>query len=313
MHVLTLEGVEKRYGDVVALAGVDLTVERGEVVALLGANGAGKTTAFEIVLGLVRPSAGSARVLGGAPGKTARARIGAMLQGAGLPEQVTVTELVRLIACSYPASLPVTQALGRVGLTDRADRTVTSLSGGERQRLLLAMAIVAAPELLLLDEPTAAMDVETRYAFWTQARASAREGATIVFATHDLAEADAIADRVVVLQAGRVIADAAPAVLKRSVAASVMQFTTNAPVTSLKALPGVERVEVADAAPAGVTSPDMRRVSVYTADTERTLVPLIHAGYRTAKLRITDAELEDAFLHLTNGDPRLATASKASR
>jgi ABC-2 type transport system ATP-binding protein len=209
MTVLEMRDVRKDYGGVAALTGLDLTVEAGQVVAVLGPNGAGKTTAFELALGLGRPTSGTVEVLGAAPG-TQRGRTGAMLQGAGLPEQVTVRELVRLIGRSYPVALPVDDVLDSTALADRADRTVTALSGGERQRLLLALALIGVPELLLLDEPTAAMDVASRRSFWEQARQSAADGATVVFATHDLTEASAVADRVVVLAAGRVIADATP-------------------------------------------------------------------------------------------------------
>ncbi|MFD1506151.1 ABC transporter ATP-binding protein [Georgenia yuyongxinii] len=212
MTVIEMTGITKSYGDVRALDTLDLVVARGEIVALLGPNGAGKTTAFEVLLGLVRPTAGHVRVLGAEPG-TLPGRIGAMLQAAGLPEQVTVRELVRLIGRSYPRALPVAEVLHRTSLTTRAGRTVTALSGGERQRLLLALALVGAPELLLLDEPTAAMDVASRRSFWRQARASVADGATVLFATHDLTEAEAVADRVVVLAGGRVRADAPPAQL----------------------------------------------------------------------------------------------------
>ncbi|WP_205707955.1 ATP-binding cassette domain-containing protein [Kineococcus vitellinus] len=209
MDVIEMDGVVKTYGTVRAVDGLDLRVRQGEVVALLGPNGAGKSTTFELLLDLVRPTAGRVRVLGGEPA-AARARTGAMLQSAGLPEQVTVRELVRLVGHAYPRHLPVAEVLGRTGLTTRATRTVTALSGGERQRLLLALALVGEPDLLLLDEPTAAMDVLARRAFWAQARAATAAGATILFATHDLTEAAAHADRVVVLAAGRCVADAAP-------------------------------------------------------------------------------------------------------
>ncbi|WP_432494778.1 ABC transporter ATP-binding protein [Kineococcus gypseus] len=212
MDVIAMSGVVKSYGDVRALDGLDLRVERGLVVALLGANGAGKTTTFELLLDLVRPTAGRVEVLGGPPG-AARGRVGAMLQSAGLPEQVTVRELVRLVGRAHPRALQVHEVLARTGLGTRARRTVTALSGGERQRLLLALALVGQPELLLLDEPTAAMDVLSRRAFWEQARAAAAGGATVLFATHDLAEVAAFADRAVVLAGGRVVADGAPASL----------------------------------------------------------------------------------------------------
>ena len=205
MTVLEMRDVRKEYGEVTALDGMDLAVEQGEIVAVLGPNGAGKTTTFELLLGLIRPTTGSVRVLGEEPGPRVRGRIGAMLQSAGLPEQVTVRELVRLIGRSYPQMLDVDDVLASTGLTKRARRAVTTLSGGERQRVLLALALVGAPQLLLLDEPTAAMDVAAKRTFWEQARAL--DDATIVFATHDLAEAAAVADRVLVVSQGRLVAD----------------------------------------------------------------------------------------------------------
>jgi ABC-2 type transport system ATP-binding protein len=207
MTVLEMHDVHKHYRGAIALDGLDLAVERGEIVAVLGPNGAGKTTAFELFLGLVRPTSGSVSVLGRAPGGPVRGRVGAMLQSAGLPEQVTVRELVRLVGRSYPRALATDDVLARTALTRRADRTVTTLSGGERQRLLLALALVGAPEVLLLDEPTAAMDVASRRTFWDQARASVADGVTILFATHDLTEAATVADRVLVVSAGRLVAD----------------------------------------------------------------------------------------------------------
>lgn len=212
MTVIELSGVTKQYGSVRALDGLDLRVERGEIVALLGPNGAGKTTTFELLLDLTRPTEGRVEVLDGPPSR-ARGRIGAMLQSAGLPDQVTVRELVRLIGRSYPSAVPTDEVLQRVNLTARATRTVTTLSGGERQRLLLALALIGEPELLLLDEPTAAMDVVSRRSFWAQARAAVGHGATILFATHDMTEAQTVADRILVVARGRLLADGTPAEL----------------------------------------------------------------------------------------------------
>ncbi|WP_432487349.1 ABC transporter ATP-binding protein [Kineococcus sp. SYSU DK018] len=237
MAAIEMTGVVKTHGPVRALDGIDLRVDEGEIVALLGPNGAGKSTAFDVLLDLVRPTAGRVEVLGGPPA-AARGRVGAMLQSAGLPEQVTVRELVRLVGRAHPRALPVDEVLARTGLTSRAGRTVTALSGGERQRLLLALALVGQPELLLLDEPTAAMDVLSRRSFWSQARAAAG-GATLLFATHDLAEAAAAADRVVVLAAGRVVADGTPASLAGNgdLETAFLDLTLQSPLTH----PGAQR------------------------------------------------------------------------
>jgi ABC-2 type transport system ATP-binding protein len=301
MTALEFDRVRKTYGNTHALDGIDLRIEPGELVALLGPNGAGKTTAFELLLGLSRPSSGRVRVLGARPGgRTIVGRLGAMLQGAGLPESVTVRELVRLIGRSYPRSRPVDAVLDRVGLASRRDRRVTDLSGGERQRLLLATAIVGAPEVLLLDEPTAAMDVAAKRQFWSQARASVADGTTILFATHDLAEADENAERVVVLRDGRVLADATPAELKRLVHGKVAQFVTDVPTAVLAALPGGGPVEPGDSGDSGQGS--ARRVRVHTGSPERLVASLMDGGRLIGDLTVLDADLEDAFVHLIDTD-----------
>jgi ABC-2 type transport system ATP-binding protein len=204
-------GVAKRYGRVDALRELDLRIPRGQIVALLGSNGSGKSTTFELLLGLVRPSAGVVYVLGERPGGPVRRHIGAMLQSGELPEAVTVTELVGLIGRSYPAAVPTGPLLARLGLAAKRNALVSSLSGGERQRVRLAMALVGAPRLLLLDEPTVAMDLTAREEFWRQVHTSVGGGATLLFATHDLHEAFAQADRVVMLHRGRIVADGTPA------------------------------------------------------------------------------------------------------
>lgn len=297
MSVIELHQVGKTYADVRALHQVDLSVERGEIVALLGPNGAGKSTLFELLLGLIRPSSGEISVLGGAPGGRRRSQVGAMLQRAGFPDQATVAEMVRLIGRSYPASLRVDDVLHRVGLVDQRSRTVGVLSGGERQRLLLALAIVGGPDLLLLDEPTAAMDLDGRHGFWEQARAGVGRGVTLMFATHDLAEADAVADRVVLLAKGRVVADATPTQLKQLVAGTVLTFETDAPRETIAALPGVERVQLADDQPA--PSESRSQFVVWASHAEAVVVPLVSAGHQLHGLSVQEADLESAFAQLT--------------
>lgn len=301
MAVLELEQVGVRFGDVVALDRVETTVGCGEVVAVLGANGAGKSTLFDVLLGLLRPTDGAVRVFGRAPGGGRRPRVGAMLQNAGLPGQISVAELVRLVGRSYPSRVAGDEVLARVGLATKRDRTVEVLSGGERQRLLLAMAIVGEPELLVLDEPTAAMDVDARRGFWERARASVGDGVTLVFATHDLAEADAVADRVLLLQRGRLVADASPAVLKRQVARVAVTVATDASLQVVAGWDGVERVEesrVGELLDAAV--PDgLRQLQVWADAAEHVVVPLVQGGYRMRGLSVDEADLEDAFAQLT--------------
>jgi ABC-2 type transport system ATP-binding protein len=234
MNAVSMRGVSKTYGDVAALTDTSFDVTEGEAVALLGPNGAGKSTLFELMLGLIQPTTGSLRVLGEVPGGDVRHRVGAMLQDGGLPGQVTVAELVRLVGRSYPSMLPVDEVLARTGLSDRRRRRISALSGGERQRTLLAAATIGVPALLLLDEPTSAMDLEGRRSFWAHTRASIRDGATLVFATHDLREAEAIADRVLLLQDGRLVADGTTAELLRDTGSddletAYLRLTSNEP------------------------------------------------------------------------------------
>ena len=206
-----LDGVSRRFGAITAVDGVSLDIEPGETVALLGPNGAGKTTTVEMLLGLLRPDAGSVRLFGGPPADAvAQGRVGAMLQDAGLPQWATVAELVDLIRGMYPDPLSLEEALRVSELGPVARRRTERLSGGQRQRLRLAMAVAGNPELLVLDEPTAALDVEARRTFWERARAWVSQGRVLLFATHRLEEAEAVADRVAVISRGRLVADGTP-------------------------------------------------------------------------------------------------------
>lgn len=301
MSVVELSSVRKVYRDAVALEGVDLAIGDGEVVALLGPNGAGKSTLFELVLGLVAPSAGTVRVLGQLPGGSVRARVGAMLQHAGLPDHVTVIDVVRLVARSYPAAVPPNVVVDQVGLTHRRRHRVATLSGGERQRLLLAIALVGDPEVLVLDEPTAAMDLDARRRFWTHVRAAAGRGATLMFATHDLSEAETVADRVVLFDRGRVVADARPADLKRHVSGCVVTVATDAPPARIAALPGVGAV--ASARRPRVETKGLPRFAVTASDALSVVVPLVRAGHEVTELTVSEASLAAAFERLTGSDP----------
>jgi ABC-2 type transport system ATP-binding protein len=213
--IVTFDDVTRRYGSLTALDRLGLRIEPGETVALLGPNGAGKTSAVELLLGLGTPDQGVVRLFGGRPADAvARGQVGAMLQDAGLPTGVTVTELINLIGGLYPDPLPLGDALRLCDLEQVADRRVERLSGGQRQRVRLALALAGNPELLVLDEPTAALDVQARRAFWQRLHAGVAAGRTVLFATHHLEEADAAADRVVVLARGRLVADGTPEQIK---------------------------------------------------------------------------------------------------
>src|SRR5919112_2297396 len=228
---LALTDLTVRHGDVLAVDGLDLHIARGETVALLGPNGAGKSTTVSAVLGLLHPDAGTVRVLGRAPSDAVRAGcVGAMLQHGGLPGEARVGEVLHLVRRSYgraglAGAWPLDDLVATTGIGGLLGRDVDALSGGQRQRVVLAPAPAGQPPLLLLDEPTSAMDVEGRRAFWTTMRGLADRGTTVVFATHHLEEADAVADRVVVVAGGRVVADGTAAEVKAGGATRRISFT----------------------------------------------------------------------------------------
>ncbi len=208
-------GVTKSYGEVQALRGLDFTIHPGELVALLGANGAGKTTAVRILLGLATPTAGSARVFGGDPRDAAsRTRVGAVLQTARVPETLRVREHIHLFSSYYPSPLPMAEVIEAAGLAGLEKRKYGDLSGGQQKRVLYALAICGNPDLLILDEPTVGLDVEARRSLWKQIRLFIARGKSVLLTTHYLAEAEALADRAVVIHRGVVVAEGTPAEIK---------------------------------------------------------------------------------------------------
>ncbi len=287
--VLELEGVTKSYGPVEALTQFDLTVEAGEIVGVLGPNGAGKTTAISIMLGLRRPTTGSVRVFGEAPeSREARGRMGAMLQESGVPATLTVEELIRLFGAYYPYSLPVERVLELARLSDLRSRRASALSGGQRQRLYFALAICGDPDLIFLDEPTTGMDVQSRRGFWNEIRELAGLGKTLLFATHFLEEADALATRIVVIDRGRVVAQGTPAEIKAHAGGKRIRLRGDVDTAEVRGWPGVRSVETAGG-----------YVVIQTSDAEEGLRRLFASGQRIDEVTVEDAELESAFLNLT--------------
>ncbi|MCP2325997.1 ABC-2 type transport system ATP-binding protein [Hamadaea flava] len=299
---LKLTGVTKDFGSVRAVDGIDLSIAPGETVALLGPNGAGKSTTINMMLGLLEPSAGTVEVFGTNPHKAVRAgRIGAMLQDAGFVPNATVRELVELARSIYPKPLPTGQILQTADLTDIANRRLDKLSGGQAQRARFAFALAGNPDLLVLDEPTSAMDVASRQAFWATMRSYAEGGRTVLFATHYLAEADDFADRVIVVAGGRIIADGSGAQIKKAVSGRTVSFDLDGDGTV-----GLDRFP-------GVTAVDIRgdRALLRSDDSDATVRALVTSGRAFANLEVAGAGLEEAFLALTSNDHLTSTASEA--
>ena len=286
---MSFTGAVKTFGRVHALQGVDLEMSQGETVALLGRNGAGKSTTISLLLGLDEPDEGSVRVFGAPPEQSVRAgRIGAMLQEGRAVPRVTVRELVSFVAGRYPDPMPVERALQLAGITELAGRRVDRLSGGQTQRVRFAVALAGNPSVIVLDEPTAALDVEARHAFWASMRSYARLGHTVLFSTHHLEEADAHADRILVIDQGRIVADGTGEQLKRSVGGSLVAFDLAGRSTEgLELLPGVRSVEVRG-----------ERARLRTDDPDATVVALAELD-AIRGLEVAPASLDDAFLALT--------------
>src|ERR1700737_4363171 len=280
----------KKYGEVEALKGVTIRIELGEVVAMLGPNGAGKTTSISLLLGLRKPTSGKALLFGLDPNSLdARSRVGVMLQESGVPQMLKVREIVDLFRSYYAKPMPRDRAIAMAGLEEKAGALVKELSGGQRQRLYFALAVCGDPDVLFLDEPTVGMDVEGRRSFIERIAEFAHLGRTVVLTTHYLEEADQLAQRVIVIDRGVVIADATPAVIKSKVAGKRVRFV--APEMHEKNLEGlpVTAVTIKDG-----------RVQLLTNKPEFVLRQLFQRNVRISTLEVSGADLEDAFIAMTS-------------
>lgn len=304
---LRLRGLTKHYDTgstpTRAVDGIDLDITRGEIVALLGPNGAGKTTTLDMVLGFTEPTDGSIEVFGQAPRQAVTdGRVSAVLQTGGLLRDLTVGETVELIASTYPTTAghdPAAEVLARAQLTGLADRMVQACSGGEQQRLRFALALLADPDLLVLDEPTAGMDVQARQTFWATMADEADRGRTIVFATHYLQEAEDFARRTVLMANGRVVADGPTDQVRRqtsgrTVRARLDPAGMDRAMTTIRAAADTNRIEV-----------DGDRLTIETPDSDA-VARLLLGELGGSSLEIEAASLESAFLRLTNGHDRPA-------
>ncbi|RIX59478.1 ABC transporter ATP-binding protein [Paenibacillus nanensis] len=283
--------IVKAYGAKRALDGLDLALEKGKVTALLGPNGAGKTTAVSLMLHLTKPTSGEVTVDGLAPGrKELKERIGAMLQDTAAPDGLTVRETLQLFRSYYRNPLALDRLLQIAGLDKEKNRRAASLSGGQKRRLAFAVALAGDPDMIVLDEPTVGMDVESRSRFWEVVRALASSGRTILLTTHYLEEADAVADRIVVIAQGRLVADGTPDELKASMPMRSLSFKARRMPAEqeLLALPGVQEARVSGAF-----------AHLKTKDTDALLGLLLGSDWGVSDLQIQSASLESVFRQLT--------------
>jgi ABC-2 type transport system ATP-binding protein len=287
--VAALTNLTKRYGNTVALDNLTLALRPGEVVALLGPNGAGKSTAIKLLLGLIAPTSGTASVFGSDPRQAiTRTRVGAMLQVARITEMLKVREHLDLFGSYYPHPLPIPDIIRITKLQGIEDRLFGELSGGQKQRVLFALALCGNPDLIFLDEPTVGMDIETRRALWAEIRVLSAMGKTVLLTTHYLEEADALADRIIVINKGRVISEGTPAEIKRNSGGRRIRCRTSLSSELLQTLPTVTSVEQSGEA------------TIVTAiNAENVVREMLLRDQTLSGLEITSPALEDAFLALT--------------
>src|SRR5215469_3059066 len=295
--IVTYENVSKHYGSLKAVDGLNLELRGGQTVALLGPNGAGKSTSLDMLLALRKPTSGKITMFGGDPYHAVKSgRVGAMLQSGGLMPEVTVQELVTLVSGFHPRPVPPETIMKRAGITDIAGQRVDRLSGGQTQRVRFALAIAGESELIVLDEPTTAMDVESRQLFWANMKAEAAEGRTVLFATHYLEEADHAADRILVINRGRLLADGTPDEIKQRAGARRLSFRLDyVDEPFLLGLPGLVNLEVRG-----------NLVHVQATDSDAALYAVLDAGYRPREIEVTSLGLEQAFIAITSEDDRAA-------
>ncbi|MGW2704432.1 ABC transporter ATP-binding protein [Streptomyces sp. NPDC001340] len=292
--VVGFDQVTKTYGSVRAVDGLSLRLYPGETVALLGPNGAGKSTTLDLLLGLKQADGGTVSVFGTSPREAIVAgRVGAMLQSGGLMDEVTVAELVKLACSLHPKPYKAADVLARASLTQIADRKVNKLSGGQAQRVRFALATAGDSDLIVLDEPTTGMDVSARQAFWATMREQADQGRTVLFATHYLEEADAIADRVLVLHRGRLLADGTAAEIKAKAGARRVSFDLEGTIdeAALRGLPFLTSIDVSG-----------QTVRIQSSDADATVHALYGLGVYPRNLEVAGLGLEQAFVAITEAE-----------
>ncbi len=304
-------GVSHAFDKLKALNGVDLQVKAGQVLAILGPNGAGKTTLINMLLGIYTPDAGQIHLFGQTPGDlSVRQRIGVMLQQAELAETLKVRELIRQFATYYQNPLSQQQLLQMAGLEDKADTRYGKLSGGEKRRVQFAIALAGEPDILFLDEPTTGLDVQARRSLWANIKNYAERGAGIILTTHYLEEADALADQIMVLDHGRIVAAGTPSQIKQRVSLKQVHCRTGIPVEQLHLHPLIEKVEVEKHA--SHSDDKLTQCTLLTHQAEGLLRDLLQTDSDLTDLQVTGAGLEEAFLALTENNPTTDNREQAA-
>ncbi|MGJ9373345.1 ABC transporter ATP-binding protein [Nesterenkonia sp. CF4.4] len=291
----SLRGVTRRFGSVTALEDVTLDLQPGELVGMLGPNGAGKSTLLQLISGIRRPTAGTVELFGEDPRlPRARVQLGTTPQETGLPATLRVREIVDFVAGHYPDPMPRSEVLGRFGIADLQRRQIGGLSGGQKRRLAVALSLVGRPRLVLLDEPTTGLDVDARHVLWDAVREYHDSGACLVVTSHYLEEIQALAERVIVIDSGRVLADEnLESVLAK---VDVRQVRLRLDRADPSAAAALERLD-------GVLSVEHGDLStLVTRDADATVRALVHARIPFAGLEVRGASLEDAFLTLTRAN-----------
>jgi ABC-2 type transport system ATP-binding protein len=293
--VAQLSGAVKRYGSLTALDGIDLVLHRGELLAVLGPNGAGKSTSISLLLGLTRPDGGRAELFGLDPQQIdARRRIGVMLQSAMLPPSLRVGELLRLVASYYPNPRPLQESANLAGIADLLQRPYGKLSGGQMRRVQFALALCGRPELVFLDEPTVGMDIDARRKLWAAMRALVAEGCSVVLTTHYLEEAEALAQRVVVMGKGRVLSEG-----------SVDALRAQVPLTRIRCVTDLDAAKVATWPQVSVVEREGTRLLISSSAPECLLRRLLDADQALSELEVQRAGLADVFTELTREESNI--------
>ncbi|GAB5379601.1 MAG: ABC transporter ATP-binding protein [Aliiglaciecola sp.] len=287
--ILHAKKLHKSYGNVNAIQGIDFAIDQSGVVAILGQNGAGKTTLIQCALGLEKTTSGELKTLGHLPGNlSAKQQTGVILQDADLPDLLTAREQIILFASYYPNPFSVEEVIQLCNLSDFVDKRYKKLSGGQKRRVQFALAVIGDPKLIFLDEPTTGLDIEARRNLWQVIRGFAAKGKTIVLTTHYLEEADALADRIIVMNSGKIVADATPEDIHNQVRGSAVRCQTQLTEAQLRALTGVESVKIAG-----------RFSELRCSDVNAALTALLASDPVITDLTVTQPKLEDIFTQLS--------------